>query len=165
MGLPNHRPARLRHAQGQIYASPPRTAGPRFPAVAAALAQVSSGAAVDLTPRWLQTIVGLNGYDLNAWEAAVVRQIGAFADPLRACSAISAEAGAAIADTVTFGVFFLGVVGDEALCARRWLPGNSAVCYRLSWGMLDEEDLEWPRSPAALNSRFIGARACQRAPS
>ena len=127
--------ARLRHAQGQIYASPPRTAGPRFPAVAAALAQVSSGAAVDLTPRWLQTIVGLNGYDLNAWEAAVVRQIGAFADPLRACSAISAEAGAAIADTVTFGVFFLGVVGDEALCARRWLPGNSAVCYRLSWGM------------------------------
>jgi hypothetical protein len=83
MGLPNHRPARLRHAQGQIYAGPPRTAGPRFPAVAAALAQVSSGAAVDLTPRWLQTIVGLNGYDLNAWEAAVVRQIGAFADPLR----------------------------------------------------------------------------------
>ena len=82
MGLPNHRPARLRHAQGQIYASPPRTARPRFPAVAAALAQVSSGAAVDLTPRWLQTIVGLNGYDLNAWEAAVVRQIGAFADRL-----------------------------------------------------------------------------------
>ena len=51
------------------------------------------------------------------------------------------------------------VVDDEALCARRWLPGNSAVCYRLCWGMLDEEDLECPRSPAALNSRFIGALA------
>jgi uncharacterized protein (DUF2236 family) len=39
-------------------------------------------AAVDLTPRWLQTIVGLSGHGLNAWEAAVLRQIGAFADRL-----------------------------------------------------------------------------------
>jgi uncharacterized protein (DUF2236 family) len=39
-------------------------------------------AAVDLTPRRLQTIVGLTGYGLNAWEAEVVRQIGAFADRL-----------------------------------------------------------------------------------
>jgi hypothetical protein len=29
---------------------------------------------------------------------------------------------------------------DRKPGARRWLPGNSAVCYRLSWGMLDEED-------------------------
>jgi uncharacterized protein (DUF2236 family) len=36
-------------------------------------------AAVDLTPRWLQTIVGLTDHCLNAWEAGVVRQIGAFA--------------------------------------------------------------------------------------
>ena len=39
-------------------------------------------AAVDLTPHWLQTIVGLTNYGLNAWEAGVVRQIGAFADRL-----------------------------------------------------------------------------------
>jgi uncharacterized protein (DUF2236 family) len=37
-------------------------------------------AAVDLTPRWLQTILGLNGHGLHAWEAEVVRQAGAFAD-------------------------------------------------------------------------------------
>jgi hypothetical protein len=39
-------------------------------------------AAVDLTPHWLQTIVGLAGHGLGAWEAAVLRQIGAFADRL-----------------------------------------------------------------------------------
>lgn len=39
-------------------------------------------AAVDLTPHWLQAIVGLTGHGLNAWEAAVLRQIGAFADRL-----------------------------------------------------------------------------------
>jgi hypothetical protein len=39
-------------------------------------------AAVDLTPHWLQPIVRLTGHALNAWEAAVVRQIGAFADRL-----------------------------------------------------------------------------------
>jgi uncharacterized protein (DUF2236 family) len=37
-------------------------------------------AAIDLTPRWLRTIVSLTGHGLNAWEAGVVRQIGAFAD-------------------------------------------------------------------------------------
>jgi uncharacterized protein (DUF2236 family) len=39
-------------------------------------------AAVDLTPHWLQTVVGLPEQGLNAWEAGVVRQIGAFADRL-----------------------------------------------------------------------------------
>jgi uncharacterized protein (DUF2236 family) len=39
-------------------------------------------AAVDLTPHWLQTIVGLTDHGLNAWETGVVRQIGAFADRL-----------------------------------------------------------------------------------
>jgi uncharacterized protein (DUF2236 family) len=39
-------------------------------------------AAVDLTPPWLQTIVGLTEHGLNAWEADVVRQIGTFADRL-----------------------------------------------------------------------------------
>ena len=37
-------------------------------------------AAIELTPQWLQTIVGLTDHSLNAWEAGVVRQIGAFAD-------------------------------------------------------------------------------------
>jgi len=39
-------------------------------------------AAVDLTPRWLRTILGLNGHSLHAWEAETVRQAGAFADRL-----------------------------------------------------------------------------------
>jgi len=39
-------------------------------------------AAIDLTPHWLQTIVGLTNHGLNAWEAGVVKQIGAFADRL-----------------------------------------------------------------------------------
>jgi uncharacterized protein (DUF2236 family) len=37
-------------------------------------------AAVDLTPRWLRTILGLNGHGLHFWEAAVVRHAGVFAD-------------------------------------------------------------------------------------
>jgi len=37
-------------------------------------------AAIELTPHWLQTIVGLTDHGLNAWEAGVVRQIGAFSD-------------------------------------------------------------------------------------
>jgi uncharacterized protein (DUF2236 family) len=39
-------------------------------------------AAVDLTPRWLRTIVGLNGHGLRAWELAVVRGAGELADRL-----------------------------------------------------------------------------------
>jgi uncharacterized protein (DUF2236 family) len=39
-------------------------------------------AAVDLTPRWLRTILGLNEHNLHAWETEVVRQAGAFADRL-----------------------------------------------------------------------------------
>jgi uncharacterized protein (DUF2236 family) len=37
-------------------------------------------AAIDLTPHWVRTIVGLTDHGLNVWEAGVVRQIGAFAD-------------------------------------------------------------------------------------
>ena len=39
-------------------------------------------AAVDLTPRWLQTILGLTGHGLSRWQAGLVRQAGAFADRL-----------------------------------------------------------------------------------
>ena len=39
-------------------------------------------AAIDLTPRWLRTIVGLNACGLHAWEVAVLRQAGEFADRL-----------------------------------------------------------------------------------
>ena len=39
-------------------------------------------AAIDLTPPWLRTIVGLTDYGINSWEAGVVRQLGAFADRL-----------------------------------------------------------------------------------
>jgi uncharacterized protein (DUF2236 family) len=39
-------------------------------------------AAVDVTPHWLQAIVGLTDHSLNAWEAGVVRQIGSFTDRL-----------------------------------------------------------------------------------
>jgi uncharacterized protein (DUF2236 family) len=37
-------------------------------------------AAVDLTPRWVRTILGLNGHNLHPCEAEIVRQAGAFAD-------------------------------------------------------------------------------------
>jgi hypothetical protein len=39
-------------------------------------------AAIDLTPHWLRRIVGLTDHGLNALEAGVLRQIGAFADRL-----------------------------------------------------------------------------------
>ena len=39
-------------------------------------------AAVDLTPDWLQTTLGLNGQGLRAWEGKIVRRLGAFADRL-----------------------------------------------------------------------------------
>ena len=39
-------------------------------------------AAIDLTPRWLRTILRLNELGLYAWEAEVVRRAGAFVDRL-----------------------------------------------------------------------------------
>jgi len=39
-------------------------------------------AAIDVTPHWLRTIVGLTDDGLNVWEAGALRQIGAFADRL-----------------------------------------------------------------------------------
>ncbi len=39
-------------------------------------------AAIDLTPHWVQAIVGLRGRGLNDLEAGIVRRIGAFADRL-----------------------------------------------------------------------------------
>jgi uncharacterized protein (DUF2236 family) len=39
-------------------------------------------AAVDLTPPWMRTMLGLNRHALHAWEAELVRQAGAFADRL-----------------------------------------------------------------------------------
>ena len=39
-------------------------------------------AAVELTPRWMRTILGLNGRGLHPWEAEVLRQAGALADRL-----------------------------------------------------------------------------------
>ena len=37
-------------------------------------------AAIDLTPRWVREILGLNEQRLHPWEAELVRQAGAFAD-------------------------------------------------------------------------------------
>ena len=39
-------------------------------------------AAVDLTPRWVQTLLGLNGHGLHVWEVEAIRQAGAFANRL-----------------------------------------------------------------------------------
>jgi uncharacterized protein (DUF2236 family) len=39
-------------------------------------------AAIDLTPCWLRTIVGLHGHGLHGWEVAVVRRAGELADRL-----------------------------------------------------------------------------------
>jgi uncharacterized protein (DUF2236 family) len=49
-------------------------------------------AAVDLTPRWAQTILGLGGHGLHVWEAEVVRQAGAFADRLVLASSPAVQA-------------------------------------------------------------------------
>ena len=39
-------------------------------------------AAVDLTPLWVRTLLGLNGHGLHGWEAEAIRQAGAFVDRL-----------------------------------------------------------------------------------
>jgi uncharacterized protein (DUF2236 family) len=39
-------------------------------------------AAVDLTPRWMRTILGFNGHRLHVWEAEMLRQAGALVDRL-----------------------------------------------------------------------------------
>jgi uncharacterized protein (DUF2236 family) len=39
-------------------------------------------AAIDLIPRWLRTILALDGYRLHAWEREVVQHVGALADRL-----------------------------------------------------------------------------------
>jgi uncharacterized protein (DUF2236 family) len=39
-------------------------------------------AAVDLTPRWVRTLLGLNGHGLNPWEAVAIKRAGGFADRL-----------------------------------------------------------------------------------
>jgi uncharacterized protein (DUF2236 family) len=49
-------------------------------------------AAVDLVPRWTQTILGLDGQGLQTWEAAVVRQAGAFANRLVLTSSPAVQA-------------------------------------------------------------------------
>jgi uncharacterized protein (DUF2236 family) len=49
-------------------------------------------AAVDLTPRCAQTILGLGGHGLHVWEAEVVRQAGAFADRLVLASTPAVQA-------------------------------------------------------------------------
>jgi uncharacterized protein (DUF2236 family) len=49
-------------------------------------------AAVGLTPRWAQTILGLGGHGLHPWEAELVRQAGAFADRLVLASSPAVQA-------------------------------------------------------------------------
>jgi uncharacterized protein (DUF2236 family) len=49
-------------------------------------------AAMDLTPRWARTILGLDGHGLSAWQAEVVRQAGACADRLVLVSSPAVQA-------------------------------------------------------------------------
>src|SRR5207248_5577828 len=53
-------------------------AAPILPLPLRAVQPLLIQAAIDLTPRWLRTIVGLTDDGVNAWAAGVVRQIGAF---------------------------------------------------------------------------------------
>ena len=39
-------------------------------------------AAIDLTPRWVRALLGLNGHGLYAWQTEMVRQAGALVDRL-----------------------------------------------------------------------------------
>jgi uncharacterized protein (DUF2236 family) len=56
--------------------------GPILPLFLRPVQDLLVRAAIDLTPRWLRTILALNGYRLHAWEREVVRHIGALADRL-----------------------------------------------------------------------------------
>jgi uncharacterized protein (DUF2236 family) len=56
--------------------------GPILPLFLRPVQDLLVRAAIDLTPRWLRTILALNGYRLHAWEREVVQLIGALADRL-----------------------------------------------------------------------------------
>jgi uncharacterized protein (DUF2236 family) len=56
--------------------------GPIFPLFLRPVQDLLVRAAIDPTPRWLRTILALNGYRLHAWEREVVQHIGALADRL-----------------------------------------------------------------------------------
>jgi uncharacterized protein (DUF2236 family) len=56
--------------------------GPILPMFLRPVQDLLVRAAIDLTPRWLRTILALNGFQLHAWEREVVRHIGALADRL-----------------------------------------------------------------------------------
>lgn len=58
------------------------TAPPDQPTAKRAVQDLLVRAAIDLTPRWLRTILALNGYRLHAWEREVAQHIGALADRL-----------------------------------------------------------------------------------
>jgi len=49
-------------------------------------------AAVDLTPRWVRTILGLDGHGLAPWEGELVRQAGALADRVVLASSPAVQA-------------------------------------------------------------------------
>jgi uncharacterized protein (DUF2236 family) len=56
--------------------------GPILPMFLRPVQDLLVRAAIELTPRWLRTILALNGFQLHAWEREVVRHIGALADRL-----------------------------------------------------------------------------------
>jgi uncharacterized protein (DUF2236 family) len=56
--------------------------GPILPLFLRPVQDLLVRAAIDLTPRWLRTILALNGYRLHAWEREAVQHIGALADRL-----------------------------------------------------------------------------------
>jgi uncharacterized protein (DUF2236 family) len=66
-------------------------------------------AAIVLTPQWLRSIVGLTGHSLSAWEAGVLRQIGAFADRLVLETNPAVQA-----------------------CRRMWLPANYLYVHNIN---------------------------------
>jgi uncharacterized protein (DUF2236 family) len=55
---------------------------PILPLLLRPFQQVLVGAAIDLTPHWMQKVLQLDGHGLHSWEAELVRQTGAFADRL-----------------------------------------------------------------------------------
>src|SRR5262249_6351695 len=59
-----------------------RSSAPILPLLLRPAQDLLVRAGVDLTPNWVQTILGLNGHGLHPWEAEVIRQAGALADRL-----------------------------------------------------------------------------------
>jgi uncharacterized protein (DUF2236 family) len=84
--------------------------GPILPLFLRPVQDLLVRAAIDLTPRWLRTILALNGYRLHEWEREVVRTLGrlriaSFWNPIQPFRPVGALACQVITCTLTKALF------------------------------------------------------------